>query len=122
MAITGKVRANAEHLLDTDEVIHAVIPAQTVSQYATLGILAGLVKALKQANRVIVVTDRRILVCRGGRFRITQVGEVLRELPRQTAIGLADGLWYRTDVLGERLYISTLFHREVRQADDMIPK
>lgn len=68
---------------------------------------------LTNAYRVVVVTDRRILVCSSGRFRVTPVNEVLRELPRATRIVPASGLWYRC----ERLYIAKRFHGDVAQAD-----
>jgi hypothetical protein len=98
MAIRDKIRANAEHLLAPDEMIQAVIAAQTVSQYFAL--VSYWVILFSNAYRVIVPTDRRILVCSSGRFRTTPVREVLRELPRQTTIGPAHGLWYRTESLG----------------------
>jgi hypothetical protein len=48
---------------------------------------------------------------------MTPVKEILRELPRQTLIGPAHGLWYRVDSLGERLYINKRFHKDIRAAD-----
>jgi hypothetical protein len=115
MAIRDKIRANAAPLLQPDEVIQAVIPAQTTSQY--LAIISYWIIILSNAYRVIVVTDRRILVCRSGRFRMTPVKEILREISRQTLIGPAHGLWYRVDSLGERLYINKRFHKDIRAAD-----
>ena len=119
MALRDKIRGNAEHVLEPGETIQVVIPAQTVSQY-----LAALVSlwiiVLRKAYRVVVVTDRRILVCSSGRFRFTPVGEVMAEFPRQTAIGPAHGLWYRTDALGETLYIAKRFHKDVAEADALM--
>jgi hypothetical protein len=117
MAIRDKIRANAAPVLQPGEVIQAVIPAQTTSQY--LAIISYWIIILSNAYRVIVVTDRRILVCRSGRFRVTRVKEVLRELPRQTMIGPAHGLWYRVDSLGERLYINKRFHKDISTADSV---
>jgi hypothetical protein len=48
---------------------------------------------------------------------MTPIKEILRELPRQTLIGPAHGLWYRVDSLGERLYINKRFHKDIRAAD-----
>jgi hypothetical protein len=70
--------------------------------------------------RAIVVTDRRILVCRSGRFSGDLVKKVIRELPRNTKIGPAKGLWFRCEVLGERLYIGQLFHKDIAEADALI--
>ncbi|MCW2495672.1 MAG: hypothetical protein JWQ77_1596, partial [Jatrophihabitans sp.] len=115
MAIRDKLRANAAHVLQPGETIQAVIPAQTTSQWFAL--ISYWIILLTNAYRVIVVTDRRILVCRSGRFRITPVKDVVRELPRSTVIGPATGLWYRCDQLGERLYINKRFHKDVLAAD-----
>lgn len=114
MAIRDTIRANAQHVLQPGEQIQEVIPAQTTSQWFAL--ISYWIIIFSNAYRVIVVTDRRILVCRSGRFRQTIVGEVLHEVPRATRIGPPSGLWYRCDNLGERLYIGKRFHKDVKQA------
>jgi hypothetical protein len=117
VAIRDKIRVNAAPLLQPGEEIQAVILAQTVSQYFVL--ISIWIIVASNAMRVIVVTDRRILPCRSGRIRQAPVGEVLAELPRQTLIGPAHGLWYRTNALGQRLYINRRFHGDVAAADDV---
>ena len=82
MAIRDQMAANAAPLLKPDEKIQAVFGAQTVSQY--LSLISYWIIIVKNAYRVVVVTDQRILVCRSGRFRTTPVNEVLAELPRTT--------------------------------------
>ena len=42
---------------------------------------------------------------------------LLRELPRATRIGPASGLWYRTEALGERIYVHKRFHKDIEIAD-----
>jgi len=118
MAIRDKLRENAQHLLQPGEQIQAVIPAQTTSQWFAL--ISYWIILLTNAYRVIVVTDRRILVCKSGRFRITPVNDVVHELPRSTKIGPPSGLWYKT-ALGERLYINKRFHKDVEAADAAAP-
>lgn len=115
MALRDKIRANAAPLLQPGEQIQAVIPAQITSGWMAL--ISYWIIIIRGAYRIVVVTDRRILVCRSGRFRITPVNEVLRELPRATIIGPPSGVWYRTDALGERLYFAKRFHRDIREAD-----
>ena len=117
MAIRDQMAANAAPLLKPDVKIQAVFGAQTVSQY--LSLISYWIIIIKNAYRVVVVTDRRILVCRSGRFRITPVNEVVNELPRSTRIGPASGLWYRCETLGERLYIAKRFHKDVAAADSL---
>jgi hypothetical protein len=115
VAIRDQLRANAAHLLGPDETIETVFPAQTVSQWFSL--VSYWIIILANAYRVVVVTNRRIIVCNSGRFRMTPVKDVIRELPRQLSIGPANGLWYRTEVLGERLYIAKRFHKDIAAAD-----
>src|SRR5438128_70490 len=102
MAIRDKMRANAAPFLQPGETIQAVFGAQTTSQYFAL--ISYWIIIFSNAYRVVVVTDRRILVCKSGRVTVTPIKEVLREVPRNTKIGPASGLWYRTEALGERLY------------------
>ncbi len=115
MAIRDKLRKNAAPLLQPGETIQAVFPAQTVSAYFVLVSIWIIIFA--NAYRVVVVTDRRILVCRSGRFRITPVRAIEREIPRGTRIGEPTGLWWPCDSLGGRLYINRRFHKDVKAAD-----
>jgi hypothetical protein len=119
MAIRDKLRANAAHVLQPGETVQAVIPAQTTSQWFAL--ISYWIIIFSNAYRVIIATDRRLLVCRSGRFRLTPVNEVLRELPRAIRIGPPTGLWYRCDHLGERLYIAKRFHKDIVAADTAAP-
>src|SRR6266508_3027723 len=104
MAIRDTMRANAAPLLQPGETIQAIFGAQTTSQYFAL--LSYWIIIFSNAYRVVVVTDRRILVCKSGRVTTTPVKDGLRELPRNTKIGPASGLWFRCESLGERLYIN----------------
>jgi hypothetical protein len=114
MAIRDKMRKNATPLLQPGEKVQAVFGAQTNRH--TLALIPAIFLALN-SYRVVVVTDRRILVCRSGRFSTTPVKEVLHELPRRTMIGTPDGLWWRTESLGEPLYIGVRFHNDIELAD-----
>jgi len=115
MAIRDTMRANATHLLKPGEAVQAIFVAQTTSQWFAL--ISYWIIVVRNAYRVVVVTDQRIMVCRSGRFRMTPVNEVLREFPRDTRIGPANGLWFRCDALGERLYIAKRFHKDIAAAD-----
>ena len=118
MAIRDKFRDNAQPYLDSGESIQAVIGAQTTSQWFAL--ISYWIILFTNAYRVIVVTDRRILICQAGRLSMTKIKGVIRELPRATTIGPPSGLWYRTDHLGERLYINKRFHKDINEADAAI--
>jgi len=85
MAIRDKMRANAQVHLEPGEVIQQVFGTQTVSNYFAL--ISFWIIVLSNAYRVVVVTDKRILVCRSGRLKVTPVNEILHEMPRTTRIG-----------------------------------
>jgi hypothetical protein len=119
MAIRDTLRTNAAHLLRPGEAVQVVFAAQTTSQWFAL--LSYWIIIIKNSYRVVVVTDQRIVVCRSGRFRVTPVNEVVNELPRTTRIGPAKGLWYQCETLGERLYIHKRFHKDIAEADALIP-
>lgn len=115
MAIRDKMTANAAPHLQPGETVQAVFGAQTHSQY--LFLISVFILLLLNSYRVVVVTDRRILVCRSGRLSTAAVNEVLRELPRSTRIGPPSGLWWKSESLGERLYVHKRFHKDVNAAD-----
>lgn len=118
MAIRDKIRKNAEPLLAPGEQIQAVFAAQTTSQYFAL--ISYWIIIFSNAYRVVVVTDRRILVCRSGRISMSPVKAVERELPRATRIGPAKGLWYKCETLGQKLYVHKRFHKDIDAADALI--
>jgi hypothetical protein len=115
VAIRGKLRTNAAPLLAPGEQIQSVFPGQTTSQYFAL--ISWWIILFKNAYRVVVVTDRRILVCRSGRMSMTPVKAIERELPRATRIGPPSGLWYRCESLGGKLYIHRRFFKDIEAAD-----
>ena len=118
MAIRDKMRRNSESLLQPGEQVQAVFGAQTASNYLMmLGVLPFL---LVNQYRVVVVTDRRILVARSGRLTTTPVRDVLRELPRKTKIGPTSGIWWMSSSLGEPLRVHKRFHKDVDAADAAI--
>ncbi len=114
MAIRDKMRSNAAPYLEPGETIQAVFGAQTKSQWFAL--ISLWIIILSNAYRVVVVTDRRILVGRSGRLSASPIREILFELPRATRIGPASGLWYKA-ALGERVYIHKRYHKDVAAAD-----
>ncbi|HVE26305.1 MAG TPA: hypothetical protein VNC22_12915 [Sporichthya sp.] len=138
MANRETMRANAAKLLKPGETVQAVIPAQTINPllYLPLAIMsvvpAILIVLIAKPFRVIVVTDRRILVCRSGTFSSSAVDDVVTELKRKTAIGppeqdprllrMLQGLRFKCKSLGEEpLHIPRRFFADVRAADAQRP-
>jgi hypothetical protein len=115
MAIRDKLRASAASYVQPGEQIQAVFAAQTMSQWMAL--ISFWIIIFSGAYRIVVVTDQRIMVFQAGRLKTTTIRSLLRELPRATQIGPPSGLWYRTDVIGEKLYIHKRFAKDVTAAD-----
>jgi len=115
MAIREKLRANVQPFLGPGEIVQAVFSAQTTSQYFAL--ISFWIIILRNSYRVVVATDRRILLLQSGRFSMTPAKSILAEFPRATRIGPAHGLWYKCESLGVPLYIAKRFHKDVEAAD-----
>ena len=117
MAIRDKMAANVQPHLEAGEAVQAVFGSQKLS-----GWWAALSTLILFANyyMVIAVTDRRILVCRSGRLTTTKAKEVMRELPRQTQIGPASGLWWKCETLGNKMSVHKRFHKDIAAADALL--
>src|SRR5436190_1705393 len=115
LAIRDKIRENAAPFLDPGEQIQDVFAGQTFSQY--WAVISFLIVLFKSSYRCVVVTDRRIAVFDTGKAAMGTPKKLLRSLPRTTQIGPASGLWYKTEILGERLYIHKRFHKDIADAD-----
>src|SRR6202012_3403545 len=106
-AFRDRLAAEAATLLEPGEEVQAVIWAQTIPASPTPLTVLRLLARTDTPYRVIVATDRRLLLCRGGRRRGTgqMVGEVYAELPRETLLGPASGASHPIDFLGEPLHV-----------------
>lgn len=119
VAIRDRIMENARPLLEPGEQIQAVIPAQTKSGW--LGALGGLVLVFINRYRPVVVTDRRIVITDSGRWSLGKPKTIVTTLPRNTQIGPASGIWWKSSSLGQTLYIHQRFHKDVALADSMRP-
>ena len=106
----------APHLAPGEQMQEAFI-AQTLSGW--WAVISMWIILFSGGYRVVVATDRRLLVFDRAKFK-TRLGPLKRELPRGTRIGPTKGLWYRTDVLGEKLYISRVLRSRVEAIDAAI--
>lgn len=118
MALRDKLTQRVQPFLEPGETVQAVFPAQTMSQWWALLTVWALL--FKQRYMMVVVTDQRIVVGTGGRLSMTKMTGVARSLPRHTRIGPPQGLWYKCETLGEKLYIHRRFHKDIAQADALI--
>jgi len=114
IAIRDKLIANGQPFLEPGEQIQYAFVGQTMSGY--WGLLTWLV-LFKMRYRAVAVTERRIIVFDTARLSTGTIRSVLRSLPRQTRIGPVQGMWAKTETLGERLYVHKRFHKDIAAAD-----
>ncbi len=69
------------------------------------GGLAGLVAMAFMSRRVIVRTDRAVVVLGCGRFRPTRSTRVMARLPKETRVGPFSGAYAQVEIGGEKLWI-----------------
>lgn len=115
MALREKLAEAAAPHLAPGEVVRGTFGAVATSPYWSL--LSYWIILIKDSNRVVVATDQRLLVFRTSRMRFTKFKRLERELPRATRIGEPTGLNWKTDALGETLWINKRFHKDVQAID-----
>ncbi|MET7484711.1 hypothetical protein [Streptomyces sp. NPDC005538] len=81
---------------------------------ALLGALGGLVgmtvAMALTTRRVVLATDRGLVVLEYGRFGGVKPSGVVARLPKGTGIGTLSGTWARTELAGERLWVHKKWH------------
>lgn len=114
--VREKLAERAQPFLEPGEQVQYAIPAQTGPH--PMSILLGYVMAFFMKYRIIVATDRAIVVLKGGALRPTFPKELLARVPRATTIGTKlSGLWGRGELNGENLYIHKRFQADVAAMD-----
>jgi hypothetical protein len=119
MALRDTMRERAQPWLQPGEQVQVVFGGQKITQWWIA--LSALILLIANRYRVVVATDRRILVLAGTRMSQSKVTGVLAELPRSTQIGPPSGLWWKCESLGEPLYVHKRFHKDVAAADALRP-
>ncbi|MGI5413874.1 hypothetical protein ACQEV9_44620 [Streptomyces chartreusis] len=79
--------------------------------YGVLGGAAGaLVAGALTSRRVVLVTDRSVVVLAYGRFGGVKPSRLAARLPRDTRIGPLSGTWAPIELGGERLWVHKKWH------------
>lgn len=117
IAIRDKIVENSQQYLKPGEQVQAVIGGQTLSGW--WGLLSNLVFFWNN-YRAVIATDQRILVLHCGKLRMGKPKSLVREVARSTKIGPATGLWFKTEALGEKLFINKRFHKDIEAADRLV--
>lgn len=117
MALRDKLAERVQPLLEPGEQVQEVLCSQTgPSPYwaALTYIIFFVVK-----RRIIVATDRAIVIVQAGSWTGTSAKQVLARLPRGTRIGPVSGMWAKVEINGERQWIHKRFHGDVARADSV---
>lgn len=115
MALRDKLAERVQPMLEPGEQVQEVFCTQTgPSPYWVL--LTTLI-FFTVKRRIIVVTDRAIVVVRSGTMSGTSAKEVMARLPRATALGPVSGVWAKLELNGEKQWVHKRFHGDITRAD-----
>ncbi|MGW4271804.1 hypothetical protein ACWEGQ_05450 [Streptomyces seoulensis] len=82
-------------------------PDAQVPSWALLGFLVGgAVVTASTSRRIVLETDRNVVVLRYGRFGGVKPTGVVARLPRSTVVGPFSGTWSRIELAGQRLWVN----------------
>jgi hypothetical protein len=115
VALREKLTERVQPHLEPGEQVQNIFMGQTglnpyvAANLGALGVLLGV------KWRIIAVTDRAVLVF-DSNFG-SQPKRLAARLPRTTKIGPVKGVWARTQLNGEKLYVHRRFHKDVNAAD-----
>lgn len=118
MGLREKIAERAQPYLEPGEKVLVAFPAQAgMSPWMTTAV-GGLVMLLLVKPRIVVVTDRGIVVLSASKLVGGRPKEFVARGP-YTYLGEPSGLWYKFP-LGERTYVHRRFHKDVRRANELM--
>jgi hypothetical protein len=117
MAIRDKMAARARPFLEPDEQVRHVFIGQTgPSPYFAL--LSYLILIFFAKMRMVIVTDRAIVVLHASKWMPARPKRLVTRIPRNTALGPVRGaLWAPVQLGPERVWVHKRFHKDVQAAD-----
>lgn len=119
MGVREKIADAARPFLQEGEQVQTAFGAMGTSPYWSL--LSYWIIIAKDANRAVVVTDRRIILAKTSRLRWSKFKEVVAEVPRSTKFGEPSGMNWKNETFGQPIWINKRFHKDVREADAATP-
>ncbi|MHB8342512.1 MAG: hypothetical protein ACYDB7_15280 [Mycobacteriales bacterium] len=116
MSLREKLHERAQPLLEPGEVVQQAFLAQA-GPNPSLAILTWLVMFFTE-YRIVVTTDRAVVVLLAGRMTPSKPQSVLLRLPRSTVLGpVSRALWSPIALPGKRTWVHRRFYADVRAAD-----
>ena len=121
MALRDKLATRAQPFLDPGEKIQAVFLAQTGPSPWLAGAFGVLIYAFIAKYRVVVATDRAIVVLKAGAMAPAKPKDVVERLPRNTELGpFTASIWGKVMLADERHWVNRRFKSDIETADAMI--
>jgi len=115
MALRDKLRERSQPFLEPGEEVRHVFLAQA-GPSPWLFALSWLF-AFWMKYRIVVVTDRSVVLLSASPWVPAKPKELVARLPRSTTFGPLEGVWAKTQIQGEKFYIHKRFHKDVEAAD-----
>jgi hypothetical protein len=119
VALRDKLRERSQPFLEPDEEIRQVFLAQA-GPTPWLFVLSALLGFLMK-YRVVVVTDRNVVLLRSTPWVPAKPKELVARLPRSTRFGPLSGVWAKIQLEGERYYVHKRFQKDAAAADAEAP-
>ncbi|MFE0516150.1 hypothetical protein [Streptomyces sp. NPDC058964] len=98
--LAGRILADAAGAVIWQEALWSALGAMVAAVIATCLI----------TRRVLLVTDRSVVLLEYGRFGGVRPARVIARLPQGTRIGPLSGTWARIELAGERLWVHKRWH------------
>ncbi len=115
MAARDKIAERMQPYLEPGEQIRHAFAAQTgPSPYWAF--VTWLVMIFGAKYRLVAVTDRSVVVCRASMFKPFSPKDLLGRLPREP-FSPVRGLWGKTTIGPETMWVHKRFHRDVDAAN-----
>jgi hypothetical protein len=117
MALQEKIRERSQPFLEPGETMQTAFLAQTGPTPWLAGAFGALIYMFIAKYRIVVVTDRAVVLLKAGAFRPAKPKEVVKRLPRTTPIGPFEGkIWGKVQIDGERHWVHRRFKDEIQSA------
>jgi hypothetical protein len=121
MALRDKLRERAQPFLEPGEQIQAVFLGQTGPTPWLAGAFGAIIYMFIAKYRVIVVTDRGILLLKAGAWTPSKPKELVKRAPRQ-GLGPFDAkVWGKVMIDGERHWVHRRFKEDVDSTGTAAP-
>ena len=112
MALREKLIERTKPFLEADEQVKAVFLAQT-GPTPWLGGLGALIYAFIAKFRIVVVTDRSIVLLKAGALGGTKPKELVKRVPRTPLEPFSAKVWGKVMIDGERHWVHRRFKKDV---------